>query len=105
MPNEPKPSKKPLVILGLVLVIGAALVTWLVLKTKGGKTSNQRPIAALRLDLIDETNRVATISDNGSRAFDGTLSQWRIAWGDGKEINLTNAPQKVAHTYSSEGGY
>src|SRR4029077_19967099 len=53
----------------------------------------------------DETNRVAIISDGGSRDPDGTLQSWRIAWGDGKEDNLASTPRKAAHTYAAEGDY
>src|SRR5436189_4197087 len=92
-------NKTPLVILAVVLLLGAA---WWVLKSR---TPNQAPIAALRLESVDQTNRVATVSDGGSRDSDGTVRSWRIGWGDGKEENFSSIPQKAAHTYSAEGGY
>ena len=102
MPDETNKSKKPIVIFAIVLLC-ALVAAWLVLKTK--KAPNIAPIAALRLDAIDETNRVATLSDGGSHDPDGNLSSWRIAWGDGQEQNLSSVPQKVAHTYAAEGEY
>jgi hypothetical protein len=101
MPEEPK-SKTPLAILAVVLLC-AVVGGWLILKSK--KTPNTAPVAALRLDSIDETNRVATLSDGGSHDPDGTLSSWRIAWGDGQEENLSSLPQKARHTYGTEGEY
>jgi len=101
MPEEPK-SKTPVAILAVVLLCGL-VGGWLILKSK--KTPNTAPIAALRLDSIDETNRVSTLSDGGSRDADGTLSSWRIAWGDGQEESLSSLPQKARHTYASEGEY
>ena len=102
MPEEPKKSNTPLAV--VVVVLLCALGTeWFVLKQK--KAPNMAPIAALRLDSIDETNRVATLSDGGSRDSDGTLSNWRIAWGDGQEENLSSLPQKARHTYATEGEY
>jgi PKD repeat protein len=105
MPDEPNKSKKPLAILAVVLVLCALVATWLVLKSRGAKIPNQAPIAALLLDSVDETNRIATLSDGGSQDPDGTLRSWRIDWGDGKEANLFSIPQKVGHTYASEGQY
>jgi len=104
MPDEPKKSKKPLAVLAIVLLL-CGLAAWLVLKWRSAQTPNVAPIAALRLDHIDETNRVATLSDGGSHDPDGTLRSWRIAWGDGKEETLSSTPQKAAHTYASEGEY
>jgi hypothetical protein len=104
MPNEPKKSRKPLAILAVVLVL-CGLAAWLVIKSRRAQTPNAAPIAALRLDHIDETNRVATLSDGGSHDSDGTLRSWRIAWGDGKEESFSSTPQKTAHTYVSEGEY
>ena len=104
MPNEPKKSKKPLAVLAVVLLL-CGLAAWLVIKSRRAQTPNVAPFAALRLDHIDETNRVATISDGGSHDPDGTLRSWRIAWGDGKEETLSSTPQKAAHTYASEGEY
>ena len=102
MPEEPKKSKTPVAVVAVVLL--CALVTaWFVFKPK--KAPNMAPIAALRLDSIDETNRVATLSDGGSSDSDGTLSNWRIAWGDGQEENLSSLPQKARHTYATEGEY
>jgi PKD repeat protein len=77
----------------------------LVLRPRQATAPNQAPTAVLRLDSIDETNRVATLSDGGSHDPDGTLQSWRIAWGDGKEDNLSSIPQKTAHTYAAEGNY
>jgi len=101
MPNEPK---KNLAVVAVVLLLGAVVAALLVFKLRHAKT-NMPPIAALRLDFLDETNRIATLSDNGSRDADGTLRSWRIAWGDGKEDALSSIPQKAAHTYASEGRY
>jgi len=98
-------NKKPLVIVAVVLLLCAGVVAWLVLKSRHEKAPNMPPIAALRLDSIDETKRVVTLSDGGSRDSDGTLQSWRIAWGDGKEENLSSIPQKTTHTYESEGQY
>jgi flagellar motor protein MotB len=103
MSDEPKRNKKPLAIIAVVLVLGGLVAAWLFLKR--APTPNQAPIAALRLDSIDETNRVATLSDGGSHDADGTLQSWRIAWGDGKEETLSSMPQKAVHTYTSEGEY
>ena len=104
MPDETKKSKKPLAILAVVLMLCALAAAWLVLKGRLAKTPNQAPIAALRLDSLDESNRVATLSD-GSHDPDGTLQSWRIAWGDGEEENVSSVPRKTAHTYASEGQY
>ena len=99
-------NKKPLVIVGIVLLLCAGVAAWLVLKPGHEKAPNMPPIAALRLDSMDETNRVVTVSDGGSRDPDGgTLRSWRIDWGDGKEENLSAIPQKASHTYASEGNY
>lgn len=104
MPDANK-SKKPVAIIVIVLLLCAGVAGWLVLKSRHGTTPNQAPTAALRLDSVDESNRVATVSDGGSHDPDGTLQSWRIAWGDGKEDNLSSIPQKTAHTYASEGEY
>ena len=98
-------GKKLLGIIVVVLLLGGGVATWLVLKSRPVKAPNMPPIAVLRLDSIDETNRVVTVSDGGSRDPDGTLQGWRIAWGDGKEETLSAIPQKAAHTYASEGHY
>ncbi len=105
MPNEPNKSKKPIAILAVVLLLCALVAAWFVLRSQRATTPNQPPIAALRLDALDETNRVATVSDAGSHDPDGTLRSWRIAWGDGKEEELSSIPQKAAHTYAAEGEY
>ncbi len=105
MPDEPKKSKTPIAILAVVLLLCALVAAWLVFKPRRAETPNTPPIAALRLDSIDETNRVATLSDGGSQDPDGTLQSWGIAWGDGKEENFPAIPQKVAHTYAAEGEY
>jgi len=105
MPDEPKIGKKSIAVVAVVLLLCAVVAAWLVFKSRHAKTPNMPPIAALRLDFLDETNRVATLSDNGSHDPDGTLQSWRIAWGDGKEDNLSSIPQKAAHTYDSEGEY
>jgi PKD domain-containing protein len=105
MPVEPKRNKKSLAILAVVLVLCGLVAAWLVLRSRPAPTPNMPPIAALRLDSIDETNRVATLSDGGSHDPDGTIQSWRIAWGDGKEETLSSIPQKAAHTYASEGEY
>jgi len=102
MPEELKKSKTPLAVVAVVLL--CALVAALFV-LKSNKTPNVAPIAALRLDSIDETNRVATLSDGGSSDSDGTLSSWRIAWGDGQDENLSSLPQKARHTYATEGEY
>jgi hypothetical protein len=105
MPDEPQKSKKPLVIVLIVLLLCVLVAAWWVLKSRHAKTPNMPPIAALRLDSLDETNRVATLSDGGSRDPDGTLQSWRIAWGDGKEESFSSVPKKIGHTYASEGDY
>ena len=105
MPDEPRKGKKTLAVVTAALLVCAVVAGWLVFKSRYVKTSNIPPIAALRLDLLDETNRVATLSDNGSHDPDGALRSWRIAWGDGKEDNLSAVPRKAAHTYGSEGEY
>ena len=105
MPDEPKKSRKPLAVLAVLVLLCALVAAWWVLNSRRAKTPNIAPIAALRLDSIDETNRVATLSDGGSRDPDGTLQSWRIAWGDGKEDNFSSIPKKAAHTYASDGEY
>ncbi len=100
----PETNKKPLAILAIVLLLGGIVAAWLVFKPRP-QAPNAAPIAAVRLDSIDQTNRVAMLSDGGSQDPDGTLRSWRIAWGDGKEEDLTSIPQKTAHTYASEGDY
>src|SRR6516164_5544925 len=105
MPDEPQKSKKPLVIVVIVLLLCVLVAAWWVLKSRHAKAPNIPPIAALRLDSLDETNRVATLSDGGSRDPDGTLQSWHIAWGDGKEESFSSVPKKVGHTYASEGDY
>lgn len=95
-------KNKPLIILIVLLLLCGAVATWLILKSRA---PNMPPVAALRLDYIDETNRVATLSDGGSRDADGTLQSWRIDWGDGQAQTLSSIPQKEAHTYASEGAY
>src|SRR5712664_21638 len=97
-------GKKALAVVALVLILSAGAV-WLAIRSGKAKAPNMPPIAALQLDFLDETNRIATLSDNGSHDPDGTLQSWRIAWGDGKEDNLSSIPQKAAHTYDSEGEY
>jgi PKD repeat protein len=104
MSDEPKKSKKPVAI-AVVLLLCALVAGGLFLNSRRAKTPNLAPIAALRLDSIDETNRVATLSDGGSHDPDGTVQTWRIDWGDGKEETLASMPQKQAHTYASEGEY
>jgi len=105
MPDEPKKGKTSVAVVAVLLLLCAAVAAWLVFKSRQAKTSNSPPIAALRLDSLDETNRVATLSDNGSHDPDGTLQSWRITWGDGKEDNLSSIPKNAAHTYDSEGEY
>ncbi|HNW06635.1 MAG TPA: PKD domain-containing protein [Verrucomicrobiota bacterium] len=102
---QPKKSKKSLAVVAVLLLLCAVVAAWLVFKSRQAKASNMPPIAALGLDSLDETNRVATLSDNGSHDPDGTLQSWRITWGDGKEDNLASIPKKAAHTYGSEGEY
>jgi hypothetical protein len=105
MPEQPWKIKKSVKIIGVVLLLCViAAVAWFI-QGRLAKTPNQPPVAALRLDSLDETNRVATLSDAGSRDPDGTIQIWRIAWGDGKEEKLTSSPQKAAHTYDAEGQY
>jgi hypothetical protein len=65
MPDEPKKGKKSFAILAVALLC-ALVAAWFVLKSR--KTPNMAPIAALRLDSIDETNRVATLSDGPPKA-------------------------------------
>src|SRR5215472_13002606 len=98
-------SKKLLGIVIAVLLLGGGVATWQVMKSRPAKAPNMPPIAVLRLDSIDETNRVVTLSDGGSRDPDGRLKSWRIAWGDSKEDTLAEIPQKAPHTYESEGEY
>jgi hypothetical protein len=98
-------NKKPLIIVAVLLLLCGGGAGWLVLKSRHKKAPNLPPIAALRLDSVDETNRVVTLSDGGSRDPDGTLRSWRITWGDGNEENLSSIPQKASHTYASEGEY
>src|ERR1041385_1092032 len=95
---------KTLVIAALLLLC-AGVAGWLVFKWRSGKTANMPPIAVLRVDSLDQTNRIATLSDGGSRDVDGNIQSWRIAWGDGKQDNFSSIPQKAAHTYASEGEY
>jgi hypothetical protein len=104
MPDEPKKGKN-LAVVVVLLLLCAVVAALLLFKSRHAKTSNMPPIAALHLDFLDETNRAATLSDNGSRDPDGTVRSWRIAWGDGKEDNLVSVPKKAAHTYDSEGKY
>jgi hypothetical protein len=104
MSNEPKKNNKVLVIVA-VLLLGAVVAGWLIFKSRQARASNLPPVAALRLDSLDETNRVVTLSDDGSRDPDGTIQSWLIAWGDGNEVSLTSNPKKAAHTYVAEGTY
>ena len=97
-------NKKPVAIVVAVLLL-CAVAAWLVVKSRHGKAPNMPPTAALRVDSIDETGRIVTVSDGGSRDSDGTVQSWRIAWGDGKEENLSSIPQKTTHTYGAEGQY
>ena len=101
--------KRALSLFALLLVCFALLAAcmwgWPVLKLWAAKTFNKPPVAAIRLDLLDETNKVATISDNGSRDPDGTLTNWRVAWGDGKEENFAQPPQEISHTYDIKRDY
>jgi len=105
MPDQPWKIKKSVKVIGIVLLLCVIAAAWWFIQGRLAKTSNLPPIAALRLDPLDESNRVATLSDAGSRDPDGTVQSWRIAWGDGKEDNLSSIPQKTAHTYDSEGQY
>ncbi len=98
-------GKKLVGIIVLVLLLGGGVAAWLMLKSRPAKAPNMPPIAVLRLDSLDETNRIVTLSDGGSRDPDGTLQSWHIAWGDGKDETLSATPQKAAHTYESEGNY
>ncbi|HYV28692.1 MAG TPA: hypothetical protein VFA77_14240, partial [Candidatus Eisenbacteria bacterium] len=84
MPDEPK-SKAPLVFLAVVLLVCGLAAAWLIVKMRHEKGPNKPPIAVFHFDSLDETNRVATLSDGGSHDPDGNISSWRIAWGDGKE--------------------
>jgi len=102
MPGEANKSKAPLAILAVLLLLCAIVAAWFIVKSRH---EHRPPIAVVRVDSIDETNRVATISDGGSQDPDGTITSWRIAWGDGKEENLSTFPRKVAHTYAAEGKY
>ena len=104
MTDEPKKGNKSLAVVLFVLLLGGVVVG-LVLKSHHAKSSKVAPVAALRVDSLDETNRIVTLSDNSSHDPDGTLQRWRIAWGDGKEDNLTSVPLKTPHTYDAEGEY
>ena len=56
MPDEPKQNKKPLAIVVIVLLLlGGGVGAWLFVKSRQG---NKPPVAMLRLDSLDETNRV-----------------------------------------------
>src|SRR5436190_22795682 len=92
-------------VVGVVLLLCIGAAGWLVFKWWTGKIPNKPPIAAVRVDSLDETNRIATLSDGGSRDVDGNVQNWRIAWGDDKEDNFSSLPLKVRHTYGSEGDY
>lgn len=98
--------KRALSILALLLLfcalLAACLWGWPALKQWAGKTFNKPPSAALRLDSLDETNLIATISDYGSADPDGVLKQWHVAWGDGREDFFTQSPRLVPHTYGTE---
>ncbi len=99
-------ARRALSVLGLLLLLCALLAAcfwgWPLAKRWYAKAFNKPPIAALRVDSLDETNRVAVISDNGSLDPDGALQHWRIAWGDGKEETLATPPRELSHTYGSE---
>ena len=101
--------KRILSLLALLLLLCALLAAifwgWPALKNWYAHKYNQPPTAAIRLDSVDENNRIATISDNGSRDPDGTLKSWRVAWGDGREDQFIQPPLKTAHTYDSERDY
>src|SRR5882757_8651613 len=97
-------NKKALAIVAVVLIL-CGVGGYLAIKSRQTKAPNLPPIAALQLDFLDETNRIATLSDNGSHDPDGTLQSWRIAWGDGKEDKVSAVPKKAAHTYDAEGEY
>lgn len=101
--------KKALSVIALLLLLCAmlaALVRGLpALKLWAAKQSNKPPIAAVKLDSLDEPNRTATISDAGSKDLDGELRDWLVSWGDGKEEHFGQAPQKVQHAYDTERDY
>jgi PKD repeat protein len=101
--------KRALSLLALLLLLCAFLAAclwgWPTVKWCYGKAFNKPPIAALRLESVDETNRIATISDSSSHHPAGTLKYWRIVWGDGKEDSFKTSPQNAAHTYASERDY
>jgi len=96
----------PLALLLLLLFLLAALFWgWPRLRHALAKALNKPPIAALKLDRLDETNRIATISDAGSQDPDGTIQQWLVTWGDGKDEKFNQAPAAAAHTYDTDRDY
>jgi len=66
MPDQPWKIKKSVKVIAVVLLLCAVAAAWWFIQGRLAKTSNLPPIAALRLDPLDETNRVATLSDAGS---------------------------------------
>jgi len=98
--------KRALALLLLLCTLLAALIWgWPALKHWAAKEFNRPPTAAVRLESLDETNRIATVSDAGSHDPDGTLQLWRVAWGDGKEDQFSQPPKTVSHTYETERDY
>ncbi len=93
------------ILLLVCALIAACVLGWPVLKRWSAMAFNNAPVAALRLDSVDETNRIASVSDNGSKDPDGVLKSWHIAWGDGQENDFTEAPKQARHCYKTERDY
>ncbi len=89
----------------LCALLAACIWGWPALRLWTAKAFNKPPVAALRLDFLDETNRIAVISDNGSADPDGVLKHWYLAWGDGKQDPFTEPPRQARHIYDSERNY
>ena len=97
--------KKLSLILAALALLALLFLAWPYVKYFCAKLLNQPPIAAAKIDGLDLTNRVATVSDNGSSDPGGSIAFWQIAWGDGQLDHVTNTPVSLRHAYSKDGEY
>ncbi len=102
-------TKKWLAALGLLLLFVALLASlfwgWPHAKSWVAKQFNKPPVAAAKLDALDITNRVATISDAGSKDPDGTIGYWLVNWGDRQQQRFDKMPISESHNYDQDGDF